>query len=215
MNAKSIVEFNTMLMGDCKLSIEEFYANNPWDVYPRPYVVFSDYYDPQESYRILLPRNSDDLSRPSQYYMIGRLSSILKISRLGVIAYLELDVPSRPEIETRFWNRTARAALIGAASKTYSKDIGIPHDSKMMIFDMFDNVLQFCDIDDHSIWQDYINNVAVFRDALFMGSVGNQTSVYRWPELIQIMLHHGFEFDWSSENNETKFLRSQEALIGL
>jgi len=215
MSMQTIKEFNESLMGDCKLSIEEFYANNPWDSYPRPYVIMSDYYDIKESYRVLLPRDTEELDRLHQYYMVGRLANVLKLSRIGVVAYLELDVPSRPEIETRFWGRKARAALVGAAGKVYRDEISIAHDSKVMIFDIIDDVLEFCDIEDQSIWQDFINNVAIFRDTLFMSAAGSKNQVYRWPELCQVMKAYGFEFDWTSEENQTTFLRSQDALIGL
>lgn len=215
MSSKSIKEFNQGLVGDCKLSIEQFYADTAWEVYPRPYTVLSDYDDPSQSYRIMLPPGTEDMDRPTQYYMLSRAVSAFRVSRVGIVAYLELEVPSRPELEPRFWERKARAALIGAAGRVESFKTSISYDTKVLIFDIIDEELVFCDIEDQSIWQDFINNVALFRDYLFMSAVTSPRTPYRWPELVQSLRRHGFEFNFSSSENETNFLRSQEALIAL
>lgn len=215
MQQASIKEFNSKLVDDCKLSIEEFYANNPWDNYPRPYTVLNDISDSSESYRILFPTINENTDRAHEYYALSRIVSGLNVAKIGLVSFMEIEVPSRPELEPKFWGRTSRLALIGAVTRTSSTYSHIFYDHQILIFDSFDGVLEFCDIEDQSMWQDFINNVSIFRDYLFFSSLWNVNSPYRWPEAIKVLRGMGFEFDFTSDRQQQKFVLAQEPLVAL
>lgn len=219
MATESIAEFNSMLASDCQMSIEEFYKENDWDVYPRPYSVLSDYWDNTESYRIIFPSDNTEMDRPTQYYVASRAISKLKVSRIGIVAYLEIEAPHRNEIPEIFWGRNCRAALIGSASRKshshFHDEDSAQYESELMLFDMIDGKLEFSTIADQSIWQDVINNVSLFRDFLFFSAFPTNSAPYRWPEFLQFINAYGFEIDFTGERQKSKFLMSQPAVVGI
>ena len=102
-----------MLADDCKLSLVQFYGGsekNSWETYPRPYSMVSDYYDMSESYRIHFPKDVTINTREDQYYILARYLNNGQFSRIGLIAYLEIEVPHNPNIDEKFWGRNARVA---------------------------------------------------------------------------------------------------------
>lgn len=205
----NINEYNHYLVEDCKFSIGEFYDKNSWENYPSPYCVFADYDDPEETYRLSFPSADLNKDRALEFYMLSRALNVLRISRVGIVAYMEIPIPARSEIDERFWDRNCRVALIGSVARGAYTEENIPYAQHVILFDQFDGRVEFCDVSNQSIWADFIDKASIFRDFLFISSYSSLINSLRWREAVHMLREYGFTFDFNSEKQSRKLAMSQ------
>ena len=178
-----------------------------------PYAIVVDYFDEDTSYTVRFPSSKEELSRPQQYQMLSRFIRDTNKTAVGLVSFVNLDVPARPEIDERLWNRNATAALLGCVTQPNIQAFTISYESKIIIFDTIDGELIYSDIKDHNVWQDFIDNVAIFRDFLYCScSRYSGTTILRWPTFYSMLETFGFKFEFNSEDVKTTFMLAQEPL---
>lgn len=201
----------TELVADAKFEVAKHYDDNDPSTMPKPYANIVNFYNLEESYKIWFPSLTDKIDRPTQYYILSRFISQLEKSRVGVVAVLKISVPSRPEIPEKYWDRECPALLIGVTSnETYGDTV--PYKTSILLFDHFDGQLEFFEIEDINIWQDFIDNTSIFRDFLIFAVINEPEGTFDIAITYDTLVDLGFKFEFT-EAQKINFFVSQADFI--
>ena len=201
----SLNEYIKDIVVDAKISVSEFYEKNDPSAMPTPYANIVNYYDLRKSYNIQFPSEVDRIDRVTQYYILSRFISQLSISRVGIVAVLKIDVPPRPEIDEKYWNRSCPALLIGVCSNE-TMHATHPYETAIVLFDHFDGKLEFFEITNINIWQEFVDNTSIFRDFLLFSSISESSGSFDIATSITMLKNHGFKMFSDPSEAESFFL---------
>jgi hypothetical protein len=199
------------LVKDAKIRVEEFYDENDSAAMPTPYANLSDLYDVKRTYSVRFPAKTTEVDRPTQYYILSRFFSQLNKSRIGVVAVMKIDIPARPEIPEQWWNRSCPAMLIGVTADVSLSDSS-PYIVHIILFDHFDGKLEFFQITDMRIWEDFVDHTSIFRDFLIFGQNTIDTGTYDIGTFYVTLKNLGFVFEMEDEDAKF-FFASQEDFV--
>lgn len=178
-----------------------------------PYCVVNDYYDVKLSHKIVFPETGETMSRPQQYHILASFINHCFSSRVGIVSFVSLDAPARPEIDQRLWGKTVTAALVGAAQSGAAEELSATYESCIIVFDYSDDgELIFSEIKDDDVWQDIIDNVTIFRDFLYYSTVNKKANVFRWTTFYKTLVNAGFLFEFENEDTKAQFAMAQYVL---
>jgi hypothetical protein len=202
--AYTMDEYLLDLVGDARIAITDFYDHNDSAAMPIPYANIADFYELKRTYNVRFPSRVDNIDRPTQYYMLSRFLTQLQKSRIGVVAILKIDIPARPEIPEKWWNLSCPAMLIGVTS---SFDLREKQDYivRIVLFNHFDNELEFFEIEDMRIWEDFVDNTNIFRDFLIFGQNTMDSGTYDIATMYLMLQDIGFVFDFEEEAKKQFF----------
>lgn len=208
----SLDEYLADLVKDAKVSVQEFYETNDSAAMPVPYANVVNFYELRESYNIRFPASTEEVDRPTQYYMLSRFISQMLISRLGVVAVMKIQIPARPEIEEKYWNRDCPALLIGVCSNE-TMDKSTPYETSIVLFDHFENGLEFFEITDMRVWEEFVDHTSIFRDFLIFGGSSEARGTFDLGVNYSMLKSRGFFFDVEPDQIKSFFISQPDFIM--
>lgn len=179
-----------------------------------PYILFSSPQDAEENtIAITFPdQGTDEFTRLDQYELMTQFVSSISIGHLSLISYMRVDIPASPHIPEVFWDGTHTIALVGTVNDDHlaQNTYGETYSTSLVLFGVFDGEFIHHRIDEISEWQEFINNVTLFRDLLFTASMPS-VFTYRWLDLYRVAVSRGFQFDFFNDQVKALFSLSQQA----
>lgn len=210
----TLEEFHEHLRSDATLGIDQFLESMDTSRLV-PYCVIYDWSNPDETFRINFPQSTEESSREDQYYFLSRLLSQGNYCFIGLVSFVRQNIETPVEIDAKLWNSSCYSALTGVVSPSYQarlqRDyVNSRYESSMIFFNKVDGENVISKVEDMSVWQSFVDNVAVFRDFLYYASHKNSAKpIMRWPELFKVLNKFGFETEFVSEENKTNFILAQ------
>lgn len=208
----SLDDYLTDLVKDAKIYVQDFYENNDSAAMPTPYANIVNFYDLRESYNVRFPASTEEVDRPTQYYMLSRFASQFLTSRLGVVAVMRIQIPARPEIDEKYWNRDSPALLIGVASNE-TMDKSTPYETSIVLFDHFDGKLDFFDITDMRVWEEFVDHTSIFRDFLIFGGSSECRGTFDLGVNYSMLKSRGFIFDVEPKELQSLFISQPDFIM--